>query len=85
MIRGPFLESPQKPFVKLLPAYSVKLVFSNVLKVMKIKITARFRASRSRRYEGTKRIMSPEMRPKSSGLSRNRAQVGRSGVRDIAS
>ena len=26
--RGPFLESPEKPFVKLRLAYSVKLVFS---------------------------------------------------------
>ena len=32
---------------------------------MKIKINAKFRASRRLRFEDTKRIMSPEMRPKS--------------------
>ena len=51
---------PEKPFVKLRPAYSVKLVFSYVVKGIKIKITAKFRASRRLRFEDTKRIMSPE-------------------------
>ena len=58
------LFEPEKPFVKLRPAYSVKLVFTYVVKGIKIKITAKFRASRSLRLEDTKRIMSPEMRPK---------------------
>ena len=49
-----FLESPEKPFVKLPPAYSVKLVFSYVVKGIKIKITAKFRASRRFRFEDTK-------------------------------
>ena len=40
------LFGPEKPFVKLRPAYSVKLVFSYVVKGIKIKITAKFRASR---------------------------------------
>ena len=60
-----FSKSPEKSFKKLRPANSVKLVFSNVVKRIKIKTTAKFRASRRLRYEDTKRIMSPEMRPKS--------------------
>ena len=63
----PKLFGPEKPFVKLRPAYSVKLVFSYVVKGIKIKITAKFRASRRLRFEDTERIMSPEMRPKSFG------------------
>ena len=43
-----------KPFVKLRPAYSVKLVFLYVVKGIKIKITAKFRASRCLRFEDTK-------------------------------
>ena len=70
---GPFLESPEKPFVKLRPAYSVTLVLSYVVKGIKIKITAKFRASRRLRFEDTKRIMSPEMRPKSFGTFEKRA------------
>ena len=69
---GPFLESPEKPFEKLRPACSVKLVFSYVVKGIKIKITAKCRASRRLRFEDTKRIMSPEYARKVSGLSRNR-------------
>ena len=61
------LFGPEKPFVKLRPAYSVKLVFSYVVKGIKMKITAKFRASRRLRFEDTERIMSPEMRPKSFG------------------
>ena len=63
----------EKPSLKLRPAYSVKLVFSYVLKGIKIKITANVRASRRLRFEDTKRIMSPEMRPKSFGTSEKRA------------
>ena len=66
------LFGPEKPFEKLRPAYSVKLVFSDVVKGIKIKITAKFRASRRLRFEDTKRIMSPEYARKVSGLSRNR-------------
>ena len=67
------LFGPEKPFVKLRPAYSVKLVFSYVVKGIIIKITAKFRASRHLRSEDTKRIMSPEMRPKSFGTFEKRA------------
>ena len=65
------LFGPEKPFVKLRPAYSVKLVFSYVVKRIKIKITAKFRDSRHLRFQDTKRIMSPEMLPKSFGTKRN--------------
>ena len=61
------LFGPEKPFVKLRPAYSVKLVVSYVVKGIKAKITAKFRASRRLRFEDTKRIMSPEIRPKTFG------------------
>ena len=77
--RGPFLKKsrklfgPEKSFKKLRPANSVKLVFSNVVKGIKIKTTAKFRASRRLRYEDTRRIMSPEMRPKSFGAFEKRA------------
>ena len=55
------LFAPEKPFAKLRPAYCVKLVFSYVVKGIKIKITAKFRASRRLPFEDTKRIiMSPE-------------------------
>ena len=67
------LFEPEKPFVKLRPAYSVKLVFSYVVKGIKIKITAKFRALRHLRVEDTKRIMSPKMRPKSLGTFEKRA------------
>jgi len=68
------LFGPEKPFVKLRPVYSVKLIFSHVVKGMKIKITAKFRALRRIRFEDTKRIMSPEMRPKVLEISRNGPQ-----------
>ena len=64
---------PEKPFVRLRPAYSVKLVFSYVVKRIKTKITAKFRASRRLRFEDTKRYMSPAMRPKSFGTFEKRA------------
>ena len=73
MAWGPFLESPEKPFVKLRPVYSLKLVFSYVVKGIKIKITAKFRASRRLRFEDTKRIMAPEIRPKSFGTFEKQA------------
>ena len=64
---------PEKPFVKVRPAYSVKLVFSYVVKGIKTKITAKFCASRRLRFEDTKRIMSPEIRPKSFGTFEKQA------------
>ena len=67
------LFGPEKPFVKLWPAYSVKLVFKYVVKGIKIKITAKFRASRRLRFEDSKRIMSPEIRPKSFGTFEKQA------------
>ena len=69
---------PEKPFVKLRPAHSVKLVFSYVIKEIKIKIGAKFRASRFLGFEDTKRTMSPEIRPKSLGTFKKRAPVGQS-------
>ena len=41
------------------------MVFSYVVKRIKFKITAQFRASRGLRVEDTKSIITPEMRPKS--------------------
>ena len=67
------LFGPEKPVVKLQPAYSEKLVFSYVVKGIKIKITAKFRASRRLRFEDTKRIMSPEIRPKRFGTLEKQA------------
>ena len=69
------LFEPEKPVVNLRPAYSVKLVFSYVVKGITIKITAKFRASRHLRFEDTKRIMSPEIRPKSFGTFEKQAPV----------
>ena len=67
------LFGPEKPVVKLRPAYSVKLVFSYVVKGIKVKITAKFRASRRLRFEDTKRIVSPEISPKSFGTFEKQA------------
>ena len=63
----------EKPFVKLRPAYSAKLVFKYVVRGIKIIITAKFRASGRLRFEDTKRIISPEIRPKSFGTFEKRA------------
>ena len=67
------LFGPEKPFRKLLPAHSVKMVFPYVVKGIKIKITAKFCASRHLRFEDTKKIVSPEMRPKSFGTFEKQA------------
>ena len=67
------LFGPKKPFVKVRPAYSVKLVFSYVVKEIKIKITAKFRASRRLCFENTKRIVAPEISPKSFGTFEKQA------------
>ena len=52
MSQKPF--GPGNPFVKLRPAYSVKLMFSFVVMGIKIIITAKFRSSRLLRFEDTK-------------------------------
>ena len=72
LLKVSFLRWPEKPFLKLRPPYSVKLFFSYVVKGIKIKITAKFRASRHLRFEDTKRIMSPEIHPKSFGTFEKR-------------
>ena len=64
---------PEKPLVKLRPAYSVKLVFLYFVKGIKIKITAKFRASKRLCFEDTNRISRPEMRPKSFGTFEKQA------------
>ena len=80
---GPFsrksrkLFGPEKPFVNLRLAYSVKLVFSYVVKGRDTKITAKFRASRRLRCEDTKRIKSSEIRLKSFGTFEKRGPVSR--------
>ena len=76
--RGPFLESPDKHFVKN-PLFFLKTGVFICLKRIKVKITAKFRASRRLRFEDTKRIMSPEMRPKSFGTFEKRVPVAREG------
>ena len=48
------LFGPEKPFVKLRPANSVKPFFSYFVKGIKIKMNAKFRASRCLRFENTK-------------------------------
>ena len=50
----------EKPFLKLRAVHSLELVFSYVVKGIKIKITAKFRDTHRLRFEDTKRIMSPE-------------------------
>ena len=67
------LFGPEKPFVKLQAAYSVKLGLWYVVKGIKIKITVKFRASRRLRFEDKNRIMSAEMPPKSFGTFEKRA------------
>ena len=67
------LFGPEKPFVKLRPSYSVKVIFSHNVKGIRIKITAKFRASRRLRFEDTKRIMLPEIRPKRFGAFEKQA------------
>ena len=78
---GPFLESPEnlfgleKPFVKPQLAHFVRLVFSYVVKRIKIKVTAKFCASRRLSFEDAKRIMSPEMQRKNFGPRRRNTKV----------
>ena len=67
------LSGPEKPFVKLRPASSVRRELSYVVKGIKININAKFHASKRLRFEDTKKIMSPEMRPKSFGTFGKRA------------
>ena len=63
------LYGPEKPFVKLRPAYSVNLVFLYVVKGIKIKITAKFRDTEHLRFEDT--YKENYVTRKVSGLSRN--------------
>ena len=65
------LFGPEKPFVTLRPAYSVRLILLYVVK--RIIITEKLCTSRRLRFEDTKRIMSPEMFPKSFGTFEKRA------------
>ena len=67
------LFGPEKPFRKLLPAHFVQPVFAYVVKGIKININAKFCASRHLRFEDTKKIVSPEMRPKSFGTFEKQA------------
>ena len=62
----------EKPLVKLRTAYSVKLVFSYVIRGTQIKVAVKFRAARRLRFEDTKRIMSPQMPPNSFGAFEKR-------------
>ena len=81
--QGPVLRKFQKPcepeksFVKLQPALSVKLVFLHVVKGTKIKLTAKFRAWRRLRFKDTKRIVTRSAPEKSLGLWRNGPQESR--------
>ena len=54
------LFGPEKPFIQLRPTYSVKLVFSYVVKGIKFKMTAKIRDTEHLRFEHPKRIMSAE-------------------------
>ena len=66
------LFGPEKPFAKLRSPYLLKLVFSYVVKGIKIKITTKFRALRRLGFEDTQRTTSPKMRPKSFGTFEKR-------------
>ena len=55
--KDPKTYRPEKPFVKLRPAYFVKLVFAYVGNGIKIKITAEFRDTEHLRFKDTKRII----------------------------
>ena len=73
------LFGPEKPFVKFRSVYYVKLVFSHIVKGIKIKTTAKFRASRRFCIEDTKiQRYKENCHPKSSrkvlGLSREQLQ-----------
>ena len=65
----------EKPFAKLQSTYSVKLDFSYVVNGIKVKITAKFRASRRLRFADTKRVISSKMCPESSGTFEKRASA----------
>ena len=66
------LYGPEKPFLRLRLAHSVKLVFSYVVKGRRIKITAKFRTLKRLCFEDSKRTMSPGMSPKSFGTFEKR-------------
>ena len=64
------LFGPEKPFVKLRPAYSLKLVFSYVVKGIKIKISFVPRDDFVLKIQ--RELCHPKYARKVSGLSRNR-------------
>ena len=67
----------EKLFVKLGPLYCVKLVFSYVVKGIKIKITSEFRASRRLRLKIQRESSHPKYARNVSALSRNRPRGAR--------
>ena len=67
------LFGPEKPFVKLRPTYSVKLVFSYVVKGIKSKKNGKVSGLETPSFKDTSRIVSSEMRPKSFGSFEKRA------------
>ena len=74
----------RKAIRKTVTANSVNPVFSYDIKGIKIKINAKFRASRRLRFEDAKRIMSPEMCPKSFGTFEKQAPVVHLGPENYA-
>ena len=82
----------EKPFVKLRLTYSVRLVFSYVVKGIKIEITAKFCDTELFRFEDRKRTMSPEkfrvfrargpLGPIHSDRSKTMRKIGRASCRE---
>ena len=73
--RGLFLESPEKTLRarKAIQKTPTRSFCKAVVKGIKINITARFCASRHLHFEDTKKIVSPEVRPKSLGTFEKQA------------
>ena len=69
------LFGPEKPFVRLRPAYSVKLVYSYVVKGIEIKITANFVPRDAFVLKMQRELCEPKCARRLSGLSRNGPQV----------
>ena len=67
------LFGPEKPILNLLFAYSKNLAFYYDFKIRKGKFVAKFDAWKRVRFQDTKEIMVPEMRPKSFGSFEKRA------------
>ena len=75
---GPFLKSPEnfsarKAIRKTTTCLFCKAGLFLVVEEINIKITAKFRALRRLRFEDTKRIMSPDIRPKRFGTFKKQA------------